>query len=309
MPGPHRLPHIIHALYIFPAHARRTAAAFVLLGSLLNPTPNASATTTSRLPSSSPSDALASGAKREVVGSIAAEFVQDTELVSEEEVDGMLEELFNEWGAVMLGGGGVTDQTKVAQQERFIWSSVCEYYLAASQVLICLTILGSSGLKLRNFTLNRPFYSDFVHNMRFLATTIIVLGFLASAFAQSVLIGSPSDGSTVTAGQSITVDVLKPDSIQGSKDVAVIFGMSPCSAATNSCPDAASSFGQVIYGAPYHPQLNIPENSTESESFTVPVPVGFKGDKVVLSLAHVLLIGVGESSPNVDVTSITLNVV
>lgn len=86
------------------------------------------------------------------------------------------------------------------------------------------------------------------------------------------------------------------DSIQGSKDVSVIFGMSPCSAVTNSCPDAASSFGQVIYGAPYRPQLNIPENSTESESFTVPVPVGFRGDKVVLSLAHVVLIGVSRQT-------------
>lgn len=62
---------------------------------------------------------------------------------------------------------------------------------------------------LRNLTLSQPTYSDFVHIMQFLAL-ILSLGFVASAFAQSVVIGSPSDGSTVTAGQSITVDVLKP---------------------------------------------------------------------------------------------------
>lgn len=88
------------------------------------------------------------------------------------------------------------------------------------------------------------------------------------------------------------ITFLCQNSIQGSKDVAAIFGMASCSTATNSCPDAASTFGQVIYGAPYAPQLNNPENSTESESFTVPVPVEFKGDKVALSLAHVVLIGV-----------------
>lgn len=81
------------------------------------------------------------------------------------------------------------------------------------------------------------------------------------------------------------------DSIQGSKDVAVVFGISPCS--TNSCPDATESFGQVIYGAPYNPQLNTtPGSATESETFSVPVPAEFKGDKVVLSLAHVVLIDV-----------------
>ncbi|RPD77396.1 hypothetical protein L226DRAFT_544056 [Lentinus tigrinus ALCF2SS1-7] len=118
----------------------------------------------------------------------------------------------------------------------------------------------------------------------------------ASALAQSVNIGSPADMSTVTAGNNITVQVNRPNTLTGSQEVAIAIGLFPCGGTDGQAPCAATNttgvLGNVLYTGPYDPQYadgapSLPPH----QNFSIQVPSTFESGQVSLGVAHFALVG------------------
>ncbi|KAH8112257.1 hypothetical protein DFH11DRAFT_1608864 [Phellopilus nigrolimitatus] len=120
----------------------------------------------------------------------------------------------------------------------------------------------------------------------------VLFSLIAAALAQRISLGSPSAGQTLSAGQSTTVQVFKPDSLSGSTEIGIAITLQKCS--QTPCPDESQTLGNG--GNAVQPFQN----------FTVTVPSGFSGP-AVLSVAHANLIGAGPSLFT-EITNVTVTV-
>ena len=119
-----------------------------------------------------------------------------------------------------------------------------------------------------------------------------------TANAQASYIRNPTAGTTVTKGQNIVVQVVRPNSIQGSREVGLAIGLYPCG--TSPCPSATYPatvpLGSVLYTGPYNPQLHeIPGNPYQNFTVQVPNQDWFNG-KAQLTVTRFHLIGAGPSA-------------
>ncbi|KAI0772276.1 hypothetical protein BC629DRAFT_1595481 [Irpex lacteus] len=149
--------------------------------------------------------------------------------------------------------------------------------------------------------------------------TTLALTLLASAlsvFAQNAHVALPAQGSDVTRGTNITVQVTKPNSLTGSTSVGVALGLRSCPSSSSnatssspSCQEFSSSdiFGYVLYSGAFNPAYHEP-SLPPYENFTVYVPAGFGQGDAVLSVAHLVLVGAGPEAI-LDVSNTTVNVV
>ncbi|TBU61821.1 hypothetical protein BD310DRAFT_992063 [Dichomitus squalens] len=113
------------------------------------------------------------------------------------------------------------------------------------------------------------------------------------AAAQNAFINAPPPQSTFAPGDSFIVDVDRPDSLTGSRDVSVAIGLLSCvdRAPSGTCDDIDSAWmmGDILYAGPYHPVA--PVGTNENENFTVTVPGDFQLGPAVLAVAHFALVG------------------
>ncbi|TFY77544.1 hypothetical protein EWM64_g6468 [Hericium alpestre] len=129
------------------------------------------------------------------------------------------------------------------------------------------------------------------------------------ACAQTIAIGAPSNGDTITPGSQLTVEVDRPDTLTGSQEVAIAITLATCPA-NNPCTDMTERLGATLYTGPYNPQFppfptprNIP-----LQNFTVTVPESLQaGQKAVLSVSHFSLVGAGPFDL-FEIKNVTLNV-
>ncbi|KAF9465598.1 hypothetical protein BDZ94DRAFT_1214424 [Collybia nuda] len=144
--------------------------------------------------------------------------------------------------------------------------------------------------------------------MKLLATLSLTLCFL-TAHAQRSFIWSPSEGTTVTRGHQFVVQVVRPNSIQGSTEVGIVIGLQSCPV-TNPYPCAPPNeqVGSILYNGKYNPQLHeMP--GRPYQNFTVTVPdVDYFAGRAQLSVSRFHLIGAGPS-PTLELNNVTLNVV
>ncbi|KAF7977300.1 hypothetical protein HWV62_644 [Athelia sp. TMB] len=138
--------------------------------------------------------------------------------------------------------------------------------------------------------------------MKFFSTAILASVFATAAYAQGVVIAAPPASSTVKPGQSLKVQINRPDSLSGSTEVAVVIGMIGCTA--SSCPGPDEELGHILYNGLYRPKLH---GTTLEETFTVTVPSTLTAGKAVLSVSHFTLIGAGPI-PYLQLQNITLTV-
>ncbi|KAJ7653161.1 hypothetical protein DFH06DRAFT_1204857 [Mycena polygramma] len=133
-----------------------------------------------------------------------------------------------------------------------------------------------------------------------------------TAYAQSVAIGAPADGTTVQPGSNITVEIDRPDTLSGSTEVAVVIGFWVCGESPASvCPPPSDVLGSILYNGPYDPQFRnngTPPNKPPYQNFTVTIPSTAQSGKAQLGVAHLSLIGAGQF-PFLETRNITLNVV
>jgi hypothetical protein len=145
--------------------------------------------------------------------------------------------------------------------------------------------------------------------MKFLA---VLSTLIAGAFAQSITIALPTDGSTIPTGSQI-VDVARfvsflklllftlvtrcQDTLTGSTEVAIVISIIDCFG-DGSCPDPTQELGTILYNGPFNPQFppagsrGNPAENEPQQNFTVTIPESFAGHKALLNVVHLAIVGV-----------------
>ncbi|KAJ6461075.1 hypothetical protein C8R45DRAFT_1108874 [Mycena sanguinolenta] len=145
--------------------------------------------------------------------------------------------------------------------------------------------------------------------MKFLSSLALSTLFAAAALAQSVQIGAPANGTTVSAGSNITVEIDQPDTLTSATEVAVVIGLLFCGDVAAGCPSEA--LGTVLYNGPYDPgfsQSGGGVNHFAHQNFNVTIPSSSPPGLYQLGVAHLTLVGAVEE-PLFETLSIALNVV
>jgi len=125
--------------------------------------------------------------------------------------------------------------------------------------------------------------------------------------AQASFIRIPSAGAVITAGQNITVQIVRPNSIEGSQEVGLAIGLVNCP--TSPCPTPAEEMGRVLYAGSFNPQLHeIP--GEPYQNFSVYIPTVAEGDSTgtaQIQVARLHLIGAGPS-PILELNNVTVSI-
>ncbi|KAF5369323.1 hypothetical protein D9758_002747 [Tetrapyrgos nigripes] len=118
--------------------------------------------------------------------------------------------------------------------------------------------------------------------------------FFLCALSQSIQIISPSDGTAVTPGQDLTVQLGFPNSLTGVQHVSVVISMFNC--AGEPCPVSSSgavpdSLGSPLFMGGFDPEFH--EGALPPyQNFTVSLPDAITGTNMI-SVAHFMLLGAG----------------
>ncbi|KAF7369135.1 hypothetical protein MVEN_00240700 [Mycena venus] len=144
--------------------------------------------------------------------------------------------------------------------------------------------------------------------MKLFASLTLITALATTAFAQSISIQAPVDGTTVQAGSSITVEVIQHSSTSDLVQVALAIGLG----VPNSAPAIG---GNILYNGPFNPQIQntgIPTGQGPPtailQNFTVTIPTSTPAGLMSLNVAHFDLTG-AIKIPHAETVNITLNVV
>ncbi|KAJ7814667.1 hypothetical protein B0H14DRAFT_2849672 [Mycena olivaceomarginata] len=130
--------------------------------------------------------------------------------------------------------------------------------------------------------------------MKFLASLTLSAALVTTAFAQTILIQSPVNGTTVQAGSNITVEVVQRGSLTPLVQVALVIGLG----SPNSAPAIG---GNILYNGPFDPEF---QNTGINESARAKLYPGLMN----LNVAGFDLI-TEQHFPNTQTVNVTLNVV
>ncbi|KAJ6486920.1 hypothetical protein C8R45DRAFT_1074694 [Mycena sanguinolenta] len=144
--------------------------------------------------------------------------------------------------------------------------------------------------------------------MKFLASRTLLAALATTAFAQTISIQTPANGTTVQAGSSITAEVIQQN-IQGVLiQVALAIGLGT----PNSNPEIGT---HILSNGPFNPQLGNSGMPTGQgppiafvQNFTLTIPASTPAGAISLNVAHFTMVG-AHASPATETVSITLNVV
>ncbi|KAJ7894975.1 hypothetical protein B0H14DRAFT_2682387 [Mycena olivaceomarginata] len=144
--------------------------------------------------------------------------------------------------------------------------------------------------------------------MKFLASLVLSAALATTAFAQSISIQAPADGTTFRAGSSITVEVIQHSTSSDLVQVALAIGL--------GIPNLAPAIGDsILYNGPFNPQIQntgIPTGQGPPtaflQNFTLTIPASTPAGPMSLNVAHFDLVG-AEKTPSTETVSVTLNVV
>ncbi|KAF7122639.1 hypothetical protein CNMCM5793_000664 [Aspergillus hiratsukae] len=112
----------------------------------------------------------------------------------------------------------------------------------------------------------------------------------ATVSAQSVAIGLPSAGESLTPGSSTVVQIQRPNTLTGSQEMAVAIGLSSC--ADSKCYRPADVMGTILYNGPFKPEYHA-SSQPPYQNFSVNIPEAFAKGEAQLNVAHVSLVGAG----------------
>ncbi|KZT29628.1 hypothetical protein NEOLEDRAFT_1106062 [Neolentinus lepideus HHB14362 ss-1] len=130
----------------------------------------------------------------------------------------------------------------------------------------------------------------------------------ASAMAQSIDIGAPTNGSTISVGTNITVEVDRPDTLTGSQEIAIVIAIRSCYGGV--CIDPADALGSVLYTGPFDPQFTSEPGTASKpphQNFSVAIPGTLQTGLATLSVTHFSLVG-ASPFPLFEIRNITVNV-
>ncbi|KAJ7145271.1 hypothetical protein C8R46DRAFT_1314619 [Mycena filopes] len=133
--------------------------------------------------------------------------------------------------------------------------------------------------------------------------------YIASAWAQASFIGSPAPGTTVHFGSQLTVQVVRPNSIQGSTEVGIAIALLACPTTQEAvCPSPAGRLGEILFTGQFAPTLHPMAMIYENFTLAVPSADSFGGatGRAQLAVVRLHLIGAGPS-PVLEINNITVN--
>ncbi|GKZ69930.1 hypothetical protein AnigIFM50267_005167 [Aspergillus niger] len=97
--------------------------------------------------------------------------------------------------------------------------------------------------------------------------------YTATALAQGIYINSPAAGTELQAGETVTVQLVRPVFSENVAEIGIAIGIESCSG-SSGCPDPDSEIGNLLYSGPYDPQSNGPPDPYENFTITVPDVTG-----------------------------------
>ncbi|KAH9480687.1 hypothetical protein JR316_0007287 [Psilocybe cubensis] len=142
--------------------------------------------------------------------------------------------------------------------------------------------------------------------MRFISS-LVACACIVGAAAQRSFLGGPPEGTTIHPGKHFTVQLIRPNSIEGSTEVGLVIGLLSCAAHPAGCPTPDTQLGSILFNGDFKPTIHEIAGQPY-ENFTVTVPSGFPSGIAQLSTARFHLIGAGPS-PILEFNNVTLNVV
>ncbi|KAH7929596.1 hypothetical protein BV22DRAFT_974682, partial [Leucogyrophana mollusca] len=132
-----------------------------------------------------------------------------------------------------------------------------------------------------------------------------------AALAQNVYIAAPPDGTTVSPGSDVVIDIQRPNSLSASEEVAVVIAIQSC--ATGPCTPPSESLGMILYNGRYNPQVPSQPSGPNagfqqpSQNFTVQIPSSMRNGSALLTVTHLALIGAGPA-PWMEYKNVSLTV-
>ncbi|KAJ7337442.1 hypothetical protein DFH08DRAFT_783787 [Mycena albidolilacea] len=95
--------------------------------------------------------------------------------------------------------------------------------------------------------------------------------YIATVWGQASHIGFLLAGNTIHFNMNITVQIVRPNSIQGSTKVGITIGLLSCPASQEAnCPLPAGQLGSVLYAGPFTPTVHPMAHIYENFMLTVP---------------------------------------
>ncbi|KAF8810215.1 hypothetical protein BYT27DRAFT_7135034 [Phlegmacium glaucopus] len=144
--------------------------------------------------------------------------------------------------------------------------------------------------------------------MKFTLVAALLAALTTTCYAQNINIGFPANGTSVTPGSTLVVEVDRPDSLTGSTEVAIVIAIESCG--SKPCLAPGLVLGSILYNGPYNPQFQptAPPSKPPHQNFTVTIPPALALAPAQLSVFHVSLVGAGPE-PLSETKAIVLNVV
>ncbi|KAM6491318.1 hypothetical protein JOM56_013557 [Amanita muscaria] len=139
--------------------------------------------------------------------------------------------------------------------------------------------------------------------MKLLLHAILFFAAAGTAIAQSVQIGYPPAWTNVHPGQSLTVQIVQPNSIEGSFTLGIALGIQSC--VSSPCAAPSDQMGNVLYNGPFNPKRH--PQTQPYQNFTVQIPTWMASGSAQLNVAYAALWGAG-ASPSFDTLSEPLNI-
>jgi hypothetical protein len=138
---------------------------------------------------------------------------------------------------------------------------------------------------------------------------LLVLASLFVASQAQFSIGAPKAGTTLQAGQNVSVQIIVPintSAFAGQVEVSLVIGIVACG--TSACPAPSADLGQILFLGKYQSQGVIGNTLNSFENFTFVVPSDISG-KASIQVQHIYaLTPPGHALPGIEYTSVGVQV-
>ncbi|KAL0572860.1 hypothetical protein V5O48_009109 [Marasmius crinis-equi] len=127
--------------------------------------------------------------------------------------------------------------------------------------------------------------------MKFTRSALLAVITAASVAAQKAHIAVPVNGTSVSLGSDLLIEVARPNFQSSAEEVGIVISMVACSD-SGACVPPQQGTGKILYKGPYNPQFkNDFPALPPHQNFTVKVPAeGAKG-AAQIALTQFSLIG------------------
>ncbi|KAI5993581.1 hypothetical protein EDD15DRAFT_2266306 [Pisolithus albus] len=125
--------------------------------------------------------------------------------------------------------------------------------------------------------------------MKLYAFVTVLAMMAASAFGQTIELGSPQNGDVLTIGQNFTVQVVQPESMASVIQIGIALAIASCN--NGVCPQPTSQLGDVVYAGPWTPTAHA--EGGFYQNFTFQVGEYSTPGPAVFTLVHSCLLGAG----------------